>query len=47
VSTILSLHDPQRFDEYAGDAAQWAMSEAALAEALDALYRERRSLGAL
>jgi len=33
----LSLHDPDDFDKYAGDAAQWALAEGALADALDSM----------
>jgi threonyl-tRNA synthetase len=33
----LSLHDPEDFEKYAGDAAQWALAEGALAEALDSM----------
>ena len=33
----LSLHDPDDFDKYAGDKAQWAMAEQALADALDSM----------
>ncbi len=33
----LSLHDPDKLAEYAGDEAQWAMAEAALADALDTM----------
>jgi len=33
----LSLHDPEDFDKYAGDDAQWALAEGALADALDSM----------
>ena len=33
----LSLHDPEDFDKYAGGAAQWALAEGALADALDSM----------
>jgi threonyl-tRNA synthetase len=33
----LSLHDPDNFGKYAGDEAQWALAEGALADALDAM----------
>ena len=33
----LSLHDADDFDKYAGDAAEWALAEGALAEALDSM----------
>jgi threonyl-tRNA synthetase len=33
----LSLHDPENFAKYAGDEAQWALAERALADALDAM----------
>jgi threonyl-tRNA synthetase len=33
----LSLHDPESFGEYAGDEAQWALAEGALADALDSM----------
>jgi threonyl-tRNA synthetase len=33
----LSLHDPENFETYAGDEAQWALAEGALADALDSM----------
>ena len=36
----LSLHDPEDREKYAGDEAQWALAETALADALDAIGLE-------